>query len=305
MMMTSLATHYWQVMLAQGIVVGLGMGCLFTPAAAIIPTWFSTRKAAAIGLAASGSSIGGVIYPIIFRQLQPQIGAAWATRVIAFVALAGMLFALAVMRTRIPPRAKRLIELGAWKEPPFAFFVVGNFFGFMGTYIPLFYLQTYAIQRGYTDENLGFYLLAILNAGSTFGRIIPNFIADKAGTLNILVPTSLAAAILTWAWIGIQNGPGVVVFAVLYGFFSGTYVSLAPITTVTLSPSLDVVGARMGMVFAVASLGLLIGTPIGGAILEHSWVGLQSWGAACIVVATFCMIGARVSKAGFKLKVKA
>ena len=58
LMMTSLCTEYWQVMLAQAICTGLGCGCIFVPCVAIIPQYFSTRKALALGVAASGSSLG-------------------------------------------------------------------------------------------------------------------------------------------------------------------------------------------------------------------------------------------------------
>ena len=58
MMMTSLCREYWQFVLAQGLVVGLGCGCLFVPSVAIIPTYFTTKKALALGIGASGSSLG-------------------------------------------------------------------------------------------------------------------------------------------------------------------------------------------------------------------------------------------------------
>lgn len=57
MMMTSLCTKYWQLMLAQGLCVGIGSGCLFLPAIAIIPSYFTTKRALATGIAASGSSL--------------------------------------------------------------------------------------------------------------------------------------------------------------------------------------------------------------------------------------------------------
>ncbi len=57
-MMLSLCHTYWQVMLSQAICIGIGAGCLFVPAVAIISTYFNTRIATAIGLAASGSSLG-------------------------------------------------------------------------------------------------------------------------------------------------------------------------------------------------------------------------------------------------------
>lgn len=58
MMMLSLCTEYWQIILAQGVVVGLGGGCLFVPSVAILPTYFTTRMAFSIGVAGSGSGIG-------------------------------------------------------------------------------------------------------------------------------------------------------------------------------------------------------------------------------------------------------
>lgn len=103
-MTLSVCTSYWQVLLAQAFCIGLGNGCLYIPSVAIIPQYFSSRRPIATALAASGSSLGGVLYPIIFRQLQPRIGFGWATRTIGFLALATTAFSLSVMRVRQTPR---------------------------------------------------------------------------------------------------------------------------------------------------------------------------------------------------------
>ncbi len=58
MMMTSLCHKYWQFILAQGLVVGIGNGLLFLPSIAIVPEYFSKRKALASGIVAAGSSLG-------------------------------------------------------------------------------------------------------------------------------------------------------------------------------------------------------------------------------------------------------
>ena len=135
-------------MLAQAVCVGVGCGCLFVPSVAIVSTYFSTKKAFATGIAASGSSLGGVLYPIIFHKLQPQIGFGWATRVLAFIMLGTLAMSLSVMRTRILPAQKRALwELSAFKEAPFTFFTLAMFFGFIGLYIPFFYVQSYAIEE--------------------------------------------------------------------------------------------------------------------------------------------------------------
>lgn len=59
-MMLSLCHTYWQVLLAQGFTVGLGGGCLFVPSVAILPGYFRAKLGLAVGLAASGSSMGGM-----------------------------------------------------------------------------------------------------------------------------------------------------------------------------------------------------------------------------------------------------
>ncbi|KAL8953394.1 MAG: hypothetical protein Q9222_000771 [Ikaeria aurantiellina] len=58
MMMTSLATKYWEVLLAQGFCVGLGFGCLYIPSVAIVSTYFSTKRALAVGITSTGGSLG-------------------------------------------------------------------------------------------------------------------------------------------------------------------------------------------------------------------------------------------------------
>ncbi|KAJ5921218.1 MFS general substrate transporter [Penicillium verhagenii] len=67
--MTSLCTTYWQVLLAQGICVGLGSGLLGLTSVAVIPLYFSKRRMVALGIAATGSSLAGIIYPIMMRRL--------------------------------------------------------------------------------------------------------------------------------------------------------------------------------------------------------------------------------------------
>ena len=67
MMMTSLCTQYWHFMLAQGLMVGLGCGLQFVPAIAVLPTYFSTKRALAQGIGASGSSLGRELLFNFFR----------------------------------------------------------------------------------------------------------------------------------------------------------------------------------------------------------------------------------------------
>ncbi|KAL2172240.1 hypothetical protein VTG60DRAFT_6618 [Thermothelomyces hinnuleus] len=299
LMMTSLCTEYWQVMLAQGLVLGLGFGCLSVPSVAIVSTYFSNKKAFATGVAATGSSIGGVIYTSTFSRLQPRIGFPWATRVVGFIALAGLAVACAVLRFRVLPRSvRRLLEPRAFLEVPYASFTLAQLVGTMGTWVPFYYVNSYAIQAAGVDPDLASYLTSILNATSTLGRLVPNYFADRTGPFNIMLPASACSALLAFAWIGIRSPAGLIVFCALYGFTSGSFVWLPAPAIASLTPSLSVLGARIGMSFSLTAIGILVGNPIGGAILRSGggWVGLQCWAGATTTAAAVAILVARFAK---------
>ena len=226
-MMLSLSSKYWHVLLAQGISIGVGTGCIFVSGVAILSTHFSTRLATATGIAATGSSIGGLLYPIIFYKLQPHVGFAWATRALGFLALVTLLISNIFLRIRVRPAHRRaFLDLPAWKELPYLFFNMGSFFTFIGLYAPFFYVQSYVLAYGIMGKSLSFYLLTILNAASTFGRLFPNILADRLGPLNILIPGAFMTGILQFCLVSAHSSAAVIVIIAFYGFFSGTLVSL-------------------------------------------------------------------------------
>ena len=307
-MMTSLAREYWQTMLAQAFLIGLGNGCIFVPSVAILPQYFTTRKALANGLAASGSSIGGVVYPLVFRRLILKIGFPWATRCLGFISLVTIWFSVAVMKPRYLPKGRRkMVDVSAFWEAPYLLFCFAMFFGFIGFYGPVYYIQSYAIQNHITSENFAFYLLPILNAASVPGRIVPNFIADYTGPLNVLMPCSLITGILAVCWVGIKNLPGLIVFAILYGFFSGGFVSMPPVAITALTKDMRKLGTRMGQCFFFSAFGLLCGTPVSGAILQSrgGWVALQLFSGLTIFIAGLLLVASRVANSGWQLRKKA
>lgn len=306
--MTSLCREYWQVVIAQGVVVGLGNGFLWVPSVAILPQYFTTKKALANGFAAAGSSVGGIVYPIVFRQLEQKVGFGWATRTVAFIALGTLSISISVMKQRVMPKQKRkLLDLSAFKEGPYSFYCLGMFLAFASFYGPVYYLQPYAIQTGITDTSLGFYLLPILNAASVPGRIIPNFAGDYIGPMNVLVPASFMTGVMALVWIGVHNFAGIIAFACFYGFFSGAFISIAPVAIVVLTKDLSKIGTRMGQSFFVCSWGLLIGTPILGEILSSTgkWIGPQLFSGLLLLGTASAFFAARTFKVGFKLAVKA
>lgn len=125
---TSASSQFWQIFLAQGVCVGLGNGCLFCPAVAVVSTYFQRRRSLALGLGACGSSTGGVLFPIMVRQLLPRIGFEWTIRTIALVQAVLLAVAFLCLRPRIAPRKTgRLIDWAAFKEAEYALYTLACF----------------------------------------------------------------------------------------------------------------------------------------------------------------------------------
>lgn len=188
-MMLSLCTEYWQVVLAQGLVVGIGGGCIFVPALAVVQPYFSTRLGLALGIVATGSSLGGIIYPIVFINLIDKVGFAWTTRAIGFIALATLIIPLAISEMRVkPPTARKMIDFSAFTDGPFMLCILGCFLGYAGSHVSFFYIAFYGQANGWMTGTLALYLLPILNSASAVGRVLPNWLADKIGPINVVIP---------------------------------------------------------------------------------------------------------------------
>lgn len=306
MMMISLSTEYYQVLLAQGVCIGIGTGCLFIPSITLLPQYFKRKRALANGIAASGSSIGGVVFPIMLYQLERKIGFPWTTRAIGLLSLITCTILISVMRLRFRSQAKRtLLQVSAFKDTQYSLFCLACFLGFLGFYNFLTYIQPYTIEK-IEITNLSFYLIAILNAASTFGRIGPNYLADHVGSLNILFPALAITATLAYCWITIHSISGIVTLSALYGFFSGGFVSLVPVVMITITHDLRTLGTRLGMCFGLESIALLIGTPIGGTILDRtgSYFGVQLFCGLCLTACAAVLMGVRLLRSGLNLMYK-
>lgn len=246
----------------------------------------------------------------MFQQLVPKVGFGWATRVIGFILLFAMVPPILVSKKRVakaPPRA--LLDMSALKEPPFLLFAGCMFFTFIGLYIPFFYIQVFSEVRNVLAPNhlnLNAYLVVFLNVGSFFGRIFPNMAADKIGALNAQTPCTLLCAVLAFAWIAVHNLGGEVVFTLFYGFFSGAFVSLTPVIWAGLCPHPRVMGTRSGMMCIPMGIGLLIGNPIGGALIKGTrFYPLQIWCGVTVIIAAVFSGAARFAITGPKLLGKA
>ncbi|KAK8075562.1 hypothetical protein PG997_010225 [Apiospora hydei] len=232
MFMTSFCTQYYQLLLAQGICVGLGCGMLYLPAAAAVGQWFEKRRALAIGVQSVGSPLAGIVLPIIFSKLLPRVGFGWTTRIIAFILLGLSVVPIVFVKMRMAPdplqKRRAFVDWTYFRDAPIMVFTAAIFCAFLGLWVPFFYTQLYAIRFDVSSIEFSPYFVTLLNVGSALGRIIPPWVAVYAGSLNTIICMTTLCAMMAFLWMGIANFPGFVVFALLYGIFQGGLVSMLP-----------------------------------------------------------------------------
>lgn len=178
-----------------------------------------------MGIVVSGAAIGGIVFPVTLNRLLNEVGFGWAVRVVGFIMLALLIYASITTKEFSPRRKKDLYLPGAFKSSAYCLANAAFFVGLLGAYTPIFYISDYSISRG-VDRELSLYMVCIMNAGSFFGRLIPNFAGDKIGRFNMSIVSYAACAILCYCWTAAQSTASIAVWITFYGFFSGAVFSL-------------------------------------------------------------------------------
>lgn len=161
------STHYYQFLLAQGVCSPIGASLIFYPALSSTGTWFFKRRAFAFGIMAAGSSLGGVVLPIMVTKLIERSGFPWAMRGAAFLLLGLLIYANLTVRSRLPPSPKpwTLMEfVYPFQELPYFLVVFASFLFFFGMFLPFTFIILSAEHNGMSTR-LANYLVPILNAG--------------------------------------------------------------------------------------------------------------------------------------------
>jgi MFS family permease len=250
-------------------------------------TYFRKRRALAGGLTVAGSSLGGVIFPLMVNNLLSEVGFAWTMRICAFLILGLWAIAMLTISSNLPHTRKEF-NLANYLRPftEFNFLILLTFCFFLyceppiimfhrntanqglgGLFVPFDYLVLSAMHNG-MSMTMAYNLIPIMNGASFFGRTIPNGLADKYGRFNVLIIMLLFTGVITLAlWLPGRSNAANIVFAALFGIGSGTTIGLTPPLVMTLYPPQEI-GFRIGLALAIAGIGALTSPPIAGAIAE-------------------------------------
>ncbi|OJJ30114.1 hypothetical protein ASPWEDRAFT_187574 [Aspergillus wentii DTO 134E9] len=232
----SFSHEYYQIFLSFSVLGGLSACTLFTPTVAVVGHWFNIRRGYATGLACTAGGVGGVIIPVIILFAAPRIGFDWSIRIIALLCVVLLSMACMLLKTRLPPNKTRSasIDFTALGDIKYASATVAVFLTEFAIFIPITYIASYAVHVG-MSETMSYAIIVFLNLGAIPGRFLPGLLSDRFGRFNIMTLTLFMCFALTLAiWltadmISPDSLAAIICYAVMFGFWSGASISLAPV----------------------------------------------------------------------------
>ncbi|EIW81585.1 MFS general substrate transporter [Coniophora puteana RWD-64-598 SS2] len=310
MLATSFATEFYQYFLAQGLLFGISMALLFYPPLSAISTLFRRYRATALGIASAGSGIGGVVYPILYQHLFRQIGFAWGVRAAGLLSICCCLVAVLAVKSDPPPKRNTdkggLFQKCTISDRPFVLLVIGSAFVALGLFSPFFYLADYVQNFIQSTPSLStstsaisvFYVLSVINAGGTLGRIIPALLSDALGRFNLLAPSAFLAGLSCLVfWMFANSILASMLFAAVFGFLSGAFISLITPCVAQISEKREI-GTRIGVLYSMLSVPSLLGGPIAGTLIQRghgSYEDMIAFAGAVIMVGSLFIFWAKLS----------
>ncbi|KAI0887365.1 MFS general substrate transporter [Annulohypoxylon maeteangense] len=289
MFMTSLATTYWQVLLAQGFLTGIGGGLMFMPATANVATYFKKNRSLAVALNGCGSSTGAILFPALVQFLTPKLGFGWAVRICGFIGLFLAVIGFFVLKPRKLRRIPApVVDWNAFKNIPYSTFCAGAFLIYFSLFTMLLYINSFARESiGLSNqESINFVL--VTNAVAMPARPIFGVIADRyAGPVNTFGINCIALGIMAFGWIGVHTRSDMYAYSVVMGFVNGGAQGIFSSAVSSFVKDVTKMGTWIGMAFALCGFATLAGPPTMGAIIDASggrYIWGQLWAGLTIVI---------------------
>jgi MFS family permease len=265
----------WQVVLAQGVLIGFGSAATFGPLIADVSHWFECRRGIAIALCASGNYIAGAVWPLIIHHFIARDG--WrATHIgIGLFCLVTML-PLVLMLRRQPVKAAVAVsafgsgssrgDIGLAPNALHLWLSVAGVGCCMAMAMPQAHIVRYCVALGYGDGP-GSAMLALMMAFGFASRVASGVIADAIGGLRNLLLGSALQAVALLLYLLFDGRNSLFVVSALFGLFQGGIVPSYAVIVREYFPPGEAAG-RLGVILMATLVGMAGGGWISGVIFD-------------------------------------
>ncbi|KAF2803477.1 MFS general substrate transporter [Mytilinidion resinicola] len=295
------STRYWQVVLTQGLMGGIGSGLVQIPLIMLVPEYFSNRSGKAMGAVTCAAGLGGLTYTPLIHQMLDNIGTRKTLGVLS--AINAVILVIATIFAQGPRKfAKRStcrVPLPIFEEPIFLLVILMTLFNTLSISVPFQYGPEFSQSLGFSATKAAT-LLAIHNGtGSCFGMLIGHF-GDKIGHLNTLILGMAVTSLATWIfWLDAavnQVAWPWYVFIACHGLAGSVYTTLIASLSVQLFGNENYI-AVSGILGCARGVGYVAGSPLAGLVLGEAkgyeksskdFKAMIVWIAGLLSACTFC-----------------
>ncbi|KAI8145118.1 major facilitator superfamily domain-containing protein [Fennellomyces sp. T-0311] len=269
------ATEVWHLYLSLGVCFGIGFAMMIMVTSKTVPEWFYQRRSTAMGIVASSGGLGGLVLPFVITPLNSTLGVSWTFRILAAIFFMANLITTVLVKERNPPKERtikkpsQIIKLNLLKDINFLIWCLAAFFCVAYMNLIFYFLPSYATHIGLSTIQ-GSALVSTTAATTFLGRLTVGALADRAGNLNMCIVFNLitsAASYFIWTTVA-YNFVGLLIYAIIHGFFGGCYLALlAPIVRTVLGPEKFPSGFALVSFFVAPAYA---GPTIASALENHS-----------------------------------
>lgn len=314
MFAASVSKKYYQLLLSQGLMFGIGLAFVYPPASSVSRQYFRHRHGFANGIVVSGGALGGCVLPYAVRKLIETHGLPGTFRVLGYLAigiLAPSIWLLQPKRRPEPALRSRpsLVDLTLLKDGRFLCLLVGCTIAMAG-FLPRYFLLTTSATVNGIAPTYASWLLGMMNGLSILGRVGIGCFADKFGKINALTASFILCALGHFVfWLpGVTvnvDGPGIpttlfTMFVVYIGIFGSGFISLFAVVVSHLFGS-DNLASKTGLLNTAIGVSVLAGPSAISAIIDTGMP--KRWTIGVLTSGLFLFVGGVVLLvAGVKMR---
>jgi len=273
------AAHSLTTMMAAYLILGLGISAgTVLPASLVLANWFTERRGLAMGIALSGSTVGGSLMTLAAGHVFQVAG--WRT---AYIVLGVPMLVVVVplvafvVRSRPPGTTPMTVAEGAellegfetseaLRTRSFWMIVLANFcFAFTATG-SLIHMAAYLEGLGYKTSAAAL-VVSLIFAFAALGKIVMGYVADRLTARITLVLCFLTQAAGLSVVFGAARIGVVVAFIPIYGMVIAAPLMLLPLL-IAESLGIKRYGSLSGLAGLAQTFGAMVGPIVAGRIFD-------------------------------------
>ncbi|KAK5101103.1 hypothetical protein LTS08_004709 [Lithohypha guttulata] len=229
----SFAKTLWQLVLSQGVCIGIGLGLIWQPSTGIISQWFQKRRSMAQGITSAGSGFIGIVYSASTTHMIDNLGLAWSLRITGITSFAMLLIATALIRDRnkVVRPTIHPFDVNILKRYQVWMVLGWSVFSLLGYMVLLYSLGNYGKTLGLNQKQAGI-IITMVNLGTGIGRMFVGVISDRLGRVTVSGTCAALSGVSCFVWwINARDYGSLLSFALVVGMIFGVYwATIAPIS---------------------------------------------------------------------------